>query len=223
MTATHQKPYKGIGMEGPIATWYAKNTARDTRRFQAARDAVAARVPAGGSILEVAPGPGYLAIEIAKTGRRVTTLDISESFVRIAQENAARAGVSIDVRHGNASEMPFANASFDYVVCMAAFKNFSNPIGALNEIHRVLKPGGQASIFDLRRDATHQDIDAEIRDMHVSAFDRFLTRYTFRLCLLKRAYTRDELERMAVISNFGQGEIDARGIGFELRLRKQSI
>ena len=73
-----QKPYKGIAMEGTIANWYAKNTARDQRRFRAAARAVAERVQPCGEVLEVAPGPGYLAIEIAKSGRKVTTVDISQ-------------------------------------------------------------------------------------------------------------------------------------------------
>ncbi len=150
MMATQQKPYKGVAMEGVIATWYTKNTGRDMRRFQAVADIVAERVPVGGRVLEVAPGPGYLAIAMAESGRQVTTLDISKSFVKIAQENANRAGVAVDVRHGNAAAMPFADASFDFVVCMTAFKNFADPIGALNEVHRVLKPKGQASIYDLR-------------------------------------------------------------------------
>ena len=42
-------------------------------------------------MLEVVPGPGYLALELARAGFRVTGLDISRSFVRIARENAARA------------------------------------------------------------------------------------------------------------------------------------
>ncbi len=221
MTAVHLKPYKGLGMEGPIATWYAKNTGRDMRRFHTGRDHVIARVAPGGKVLEVAPGPGYLAIEIAKSGRQVTTLDISESFVRIAQENAKRAGVTIDVRHGNASAMPFPDASFDYVVSMAAFKNFSNPIGALNEIYRVLKPGGQASIYDLRKDATQEEVATEVTAMNLSPFNALLTRWTFR-GLLKRAYTHEDLQRMAAISHFGRCEITTNGIGFELRLRKTS-
>src|SRR5438552_17163849 len=108
------KAYKGLAMEGPIATWYAKNTGRDRRRFIAVAEAVARRVPPGGRVLEVAPGPGFLAIEIAKGGRhRVTGLDISESFVRIALENARKAGVVMDFRHGNASAMQFPDATFD--------------------------------------------------------------------------------------------------------------
>ena len=217
---TQLKPYKGIGMEGPIAAWYTKNTKQDVRRFELAARTVAEHVPLGGSVLEVAPGPGYLAIEIARSGRHVTTLDISKSFVRIARENASRAGVVIDVRHGNVSAMPFAGSSFDFVVCMAAFKNFSDPVGALNEIHRVLRPGGQAAIFDLRNDAARADVDAEVRGMKLSPLNTLLSGWIFRFGLLKRAYTLDAVKRMAAQSVFGRCEVSANGIGFELHLTK---
>jgi ubiquinone/menaquinone biosynthesis C-methylase UbiE len=218
-----QKGYIGLAMEGPIATWYTKNTGRDLRRFIKVAETVTHRVPSGGRVLEIAPGPGFCAIEIAKSGRySVTGLDISRSFVRIARENAARTGVAVDFRHGNASKMPFPDASFDLVVCSAAFKNFSNPIGALDEIHRVLAPGGQASIYDLRKDASREEIATEVRNMHLSAMNALLTRWTFRFVLLKRAYTRVALEKMVAASRFGTCEIVVDGVGFELQLAKQS-
>ena len=171
---TTERGYKGLAMEGPIATWYAKNTGRYRRRFIKVAQVVTGRVPAGVRVLEIAPGPGFCAIEIAKSGRHsVTGLDISESFVRIARKNAQEAGVAVDFRHGNASRMPFPDASFDFVACSAAFKNFSDPIGALNEIHRVLKPGGQCSIYDLRKDATREEIATEVRSMRLSTFNAF--------------------------------------------------
>ena len=217
---TRQKAYKGVPMEGVIATWYAKNTSRDLHRFKEAARTVVERVPPGGRVLEIAPGPGYLAIEIAKAGRQVDALDISQSFVRMTRENANKVGVVVDVRHGNASEMPYAEALFDFVVCMAAFKNFSDPIGALNEIYRVLKPGGQASIYDLRKDTSLEDIDREVRLMQLSLWNTLLTRSIFRYGLLKAAYTREQLERMASESSFGGCEISTRGIGLELELTK---
>jgi ubiquinone/menaquinone biosynthesis C-methylase UbiE len=210
-----------MAMEGAIASWYAKHTGRDRRRFETSARAVFTRVPAGGRVLEVAPGPGYLAIEIAKSGRRVSAVDISESFVRIARDNARAAGVDVDVRHGDAAAMPFPDASFDFVVCMAAFKNFSNPVGALDEIHRVLVPGGRASIYDLRKDATPEDIAAEVRHMHLSPANALFTRAVFRFSLLKRAYTRDALADLARASKFGGGEIVTSGIGFELMLTRE--
>jgi ubiquinone/menaquinone biosynthesis C-methylase UbiE len=216
------KAYKGLPMEGMIATWYARNTSRDMRRFADTARLVAERVGPGGDVLEVAPGPGYLSIEMAKRGYTVTALDISKSFVRIARENAAENGVNVDVRLGNASAMPLADASFDFVVCMAAFKNFTNPIGAINEMHRVLKPGGQASIFDLRKDASLQEIALEVRGMQLSAWNSLITRFIFRHGLLRAAYTREQLDEMARTSRFARHEILLRGIGLELRLTKAS-
>jgi ubiquinone/menaquinone biosynthesis C-methylase UbiE len=216
-----QKAYKGLPMEGPVATWYAKNTARDQRRFKDTARALAGRVPPGGRILEVAPGPGYLAIELARCGYAVTAMDISRSFVRIARQNAADAGVTVTVDQGNASAMPFADGSFDYVVCMAAFKNFGDPVGAINEMHRVLKPGGTASIYDLRKDVAQADIAAEVRNMQLSTWNAFLTRFIFRFGLLRAAYTREQLHGMAAESRFGGGEILIDGIGFELRLSRR--
>jgi ubiquinone/menaquinone biosynthesis C-methylase UbiE len=172
-------------------------------------------------VLEVAPGPGYLAIEIARIGDyRVSGLDISHSFVRIAAENARKAVVSVDFRHGDAAHMPFPDESFDFVVCRAAFKNFSDPVGALNEIHRVLMHGGQALIIDLRKDASLADIDDEVAGMHMSALNAKLTKWAFRNMLLKSAYTREAIDAMVSQSRFAKGEISQDGIGFELRLAK---
>jgi ubiquinone/menaquinone biosynthesis C-methylase UbiE len=219
--ASQPKAYKGMAMEGIIATWYAKNTKGDVRGFRKAVESIVDRLTPRGSVLEVAPGPGYLAIEIARLGPyRVSGLDISKSFVRIATENARAAGVSIDFRHGDAAHLPFPDESFDFVVCRAAFKNFSNPVGALDEIYRVLKPDGKASIFDLRKDASPHEIDEEIRGMGLSWLNAILTRLTFRTVLLKSAYTSQALERMVSESRFGKGEILRDGIGFDLRMAK---
>ena len=48
---------------------------------------------------------------------------------------------------------------------------FSDPAGALDEIHRVLKAGGQASIYDLRKDAARDVITTEVRNMRLSRID----------------------------------------------------
>jgi ubiquinone/menaquinone biosynthesis C-methylase UbiE len=143
--------------------------------------------------------------------------------VQIARENAARAGVHIDVRHGNASELPLPDDSFDAVVCVAAFKNFADPVGAINEMHRVLKPGGVASIFDLRKDASPEEIAAEVRNMHLSPLNARITRWTFQLMLIKRAYAPDVLAQMAADSRFSGGDLLPSGIGCEVRLVKRSL
>jgi ubiquinone/menaquinone biosynthesis C-methylase UbiE len=221
-SAPRRKPYGGMQMEGPIATWYARNT-RGRADFPKTARAIAEQLPPGSNVLEVAPGPGYLAVALAKAypgTYHISGLDISHSFVRIATENARREGVAIDFRQGDVANMPFPAESFDFVVCQAAFKNFPDPVAALDEIRRVLRPGGRASILDLRKDAPRDAIDQEVRDMHMSPLNAYVTRWIFRLGLLRAAYTREALEVVVARSRFGHGEIVADGIGFELRLVK---
>src|ERR1051326_5176995 len=178
------KPYAGLQMEGPIAAWYTRLT-RHRPDIARTASALASSLPTGSAVLEVAPGPGYLAVELARRGDfHVSGLDISRSFVRIATEHARQARVSVDFRHGDVAHMPFADNSFDYVVSQAAFKNFPDPVAALNEIHRVLRPGAQASIFDLRKDAPPEAIAHEVRNMHLSPLNAWLTRQVFRFGLL---------------------------------------
>jgi ubiquinone/menaquinone biosynthesis C-methylase UbiE len=216
-----RKPYAGVQMEGPIATWYARTT-RDRLDYPVTAQTIADRLPHGGDVLEVAPGPGYLSIQLARLGGfRISGLDISRSFVRIATDHARQAGVAIDFRHGDVAQMPFATASFDYIVCQAAFKNFPNPVAALDEMHRVLRPGALASILDLRKDASREAIDAEIQTMRLSPLSALFTRWTFRFGLLRAAYTRERLEAVVAQSKFGRGQFHEDGIGFELKLVKQ--
>jgi len=213
--------YKGIGMEGRIAAWYARNTARDMHDFAALAQRVTGALPAGSRVLEVAPGPGYLAIEIARRGQyQITGLDISHSFVEIASRNAREARVDIDFRQGNASAMPLPESTFDVILCRAAFKNFSQPVAAMNEMHRVLKPGGRALIIDLRNDASMDDINAYIKRSDLGWANSFIFKVTFRYLLLPRAYSRQQFVDMASSSAFAGARIEASGIGFEVILQK---
>jgi hypothetical protein len=66
--ASAQKAFKGLAMEGPIATWHTKNTGRDLRRFTKMAQAISERIPRACRVLEVAPGPGYLSIDLARRG-----------------------------------------------------------------------------------------------------------------------------------------------------------
>src|SRR5579871_4436901 len=156
------KAYIGMGMEWAVARWYEKNTAKDMTEFQRLAERIAADVPAGSAVLEVAPGPGFLSVELAKRGFDVMGLDISKTFVELASNNAVKSGVQVRFEQGNVSQMPFANQHFDFVICRAAFKNFADPVGALNEMRRVLKPGGKGLIIDLRRDTSLSKIIASV-------------------------------------------------------------
>jgi ubiquinone/menaquinone biosynthesis C-methylase UbiE len=175
---------------------------------------------AGADVLEVAPGPGYLAVEMARLADlHVTGLDISNTFVKIASDNARKAGVSVDFRQGDAAHMPFAADSFDLIVCQAAFKNFTQPRSALAEMHRVLRAGGTALIQDMSREATHADIEREVRGMGLGRLGSFTTKATLE-SLRRRAYTPAHFELLAAESPFGGCEVTTEGIGVEVRLKK---
>jgi ubiquinone/menaquinone biosynthesis C-methylase UbiE len=215
------KGYKGMGMKGITAKWYASLTLKSLDEFQALARRVASELRSGGSLLEVAPGPGYFAIELAKLGDyRIAGLDISETFVEIARKNAQEAGVGVNFRLGDAARMPFRDAKFDFLVCRAAFKNFSSPVEALQEMHRVLKPGGRALIIDLRRDAPSKSVNQAVDEMRLGAVNSAITKLTFRFMLLKRAYTRQDFEKMLAMTPFQNVEVREELTGLELMLQR---
>ena len=218
---THPKGYKGLPMEGFIATWYAKNTKKDLGEFRQLATVVAAQIAAGSRILEIAPGPGYLAIELAKLGTyTIIGLDISASFVRIATQNAQQAGVNIEFRRGDAAAMPFDAASFDFIICRAAFKNFTEPLKALHEMHRVLKVGGKALIVDLRPDVAPEAIDTYVQNMEFNRFDALITKWVFKHMLIKRAYSKEQLRDMVAATPFKTCDIQENAIGLEVSFFK---
>lgn len=215
---------KGPEMEGAVARWYARlrgsRSQIEACRAQASQLAGDLRV--GATVLEVAPGPGYLAIEMARLGHvHVTGLDISRTFVQIAGDTARLAGVTVDFRQGDAAKMPFESECFDLIVCQAAFKNFPLPHSALAEMHRVLRAGGTAVIQDMSRDASHSEIDEEVEGMELGRLSAFTTKATLE-ALRNRAYSAAQFERLAIESPFQRCEIKKTGIGLEVRLKKSS-
>ncbi|MDF2701581.1 MAG: hypothetical protein K0S10_525 [Rubrobacteraceae bacterium] len=119
-------------------------------------DRVAGEVAAahpGGKVLEVGSGPGRLAVRLAREapGMTLTGVDISGAMVERANRRAARAGLSERVRFrvGDVAALPLPDGEFDGVVSTLSLHHWSDPARGLAEIHRILKPGGEARIYDL--------------------------------------------------------------------------
>jgi ubiquinone/menaquinone biosynthesis C-methylase UbiE len=223
MSAMNRRRHLLPEMEGLTARWYARQRGTPSQIAVVHRQAaqLTGATPSG-DVLEVAPGPGYLAIEIARLGHfSVTGLDISHTMVEIAQENAAAAGVTVGFRQGDATEMPFADGSFDLIVCQAAFKNFRRPVSALNEMRRVLRPRGRAVIQDLRKEASSSDIDSEVDSQKLGAVSGVITKRILAW-LRNRAYSATQFESLVAESNFQTCEIEVDGIGLEVRLESRA-
>ena len=219
---TETKGYRGMAMEGAIARWYARTRGSESQLADWSRQAlqVTQGLPDGADVLEVAPGPGYFSIEMARLGRvHVTGLDISHTFVEIARANAQRAGLPVAFSEGDASRMPFPEGSFDFVICQAAFKNFSRPQAAVDEMYRVLRPGGVARIQDMRHDATNAAIREEVRGMGIGGFRALMTRGALR-SLRRRAYSVEQFQQFGEKSPFKGCTVTTDTIGLDVTLRK---
>ncbi len=102
---------------------------------------------ASGEVLEVAVGTG-LNLPHYPGGVTVTGLDVSEQMLGIARSRAGRLGREVALRRGTAHALPFADASFDTVVCTLGLCAIPEHEVALDEMIRVLRPGGRLVLVD---------------------------------------------------------------------------
>ncbi|MFU8850088.1 class I SAM-dependent methyltransferase [Micromonospora sp. SL1-18] len=102
---------------------------------------------ARGRILEVAIGTGRnLPYYPADAG--VTGIELSPAMLAVAKRRAADLGRNVDLREGDAEHLPFDDASFDTVVCALSLCSIPNPALAIDEMRRVLTPGGRLLLLD---------------------------------------------------------------------------
>ncbi|RSM66276.1 class I SAM-dependent methyltransferase [Amycolatopsis sp. WAC 01376] len=208
-------------MGGALARNYARQRGTEPQielwRKQARE--LTAGLAEGAKILEVAFGPGYFAVELARLGFSVTGLDVAPTFVEIASEYARTEGVEVSFREGDVAAMPFDDESFDFVVCQAAFKNFVWPVKSLDEMYRVLRPGGTAVVQDMNRDATDGDIMREVASMKLGKLAALTTRQTLGQ-LRRRAYTPVDFSGLVAETAFRTCAVTTAGIGLDVRLTR---
>jgi len=107
------------------------------------------RVVPGARVLDLASGPGEPALTLARlVGPRghVVATDIAPAMLAAAQEQAAAQGlINISFKAADAQNLPFASATFDVVTCRFGIAHVPDYQRALEEIRRVLRPGGRAA------------------------------------------------------------------------------
>lgn len=102
---------------------------------------------ATGEVLEVAVGTG-LNLGLYPEQTTITGIDLSPAMLDLARERAAELGRAVDLRVGNAQRLEFENASFDTVVCTFGLCAVPDDRGAVDEMVRVLRPGGLLLLAD---------------------------------------------------------------------------
>jgi len=101
----------------------------------------------GKKILEIGCGAGIDLIQFARAGASVSARDLTENAVDLATRNLAREGYSGDIRQGNAEALEFPGETFDVVYSHGVLHHTVDTERAIAEVHRVLKPGGEALIM----------------------------------------------------------------------------
>lgn len=104
------------------------------------------RPHATATVLDIAAGTGEPGLSLARraAGGRVVMTDLSEGMLGVARDKAAVAGVgNVEFRTADACNLPFADASFDFVSCRLGFMFFPDMAQAAAEMMRVLRPGGR--------------------------------------------------------------------------------
>ncbi len=105
--------------------------------------AVAATNP--DTVLDIATGTGDLAIQMANTGAsRIVGLDLSEGMLKVGRKKIALKDLTprIEMVQGDSENLPFEDNTFDAITVAFGVRNFENLEKGLEEIHRVLRPGG---------------------------------------------------------------------------------
>jgi len=148
-----------------------------------------------GNVLEIGPGPGYVGLEWLKKSpyATLTGCEISREMIKLAKKNSQDYGYAdrCNYMEGNCMEMPFLKESFDAVFSNGSLHEWEDPICALNEIYRVLKPGGLFCITDMRRDVNplikwciyHSTKPKEIRPGFITSYNASYTVEEIRLQL----------------------------------------
>jgi SAM-dependent methyltransferase len=149
------------GREAPGGILIADPRAYDTHSrllfgslFRAIASDIAATASPAAKVLEVGCGPGHLSIRLARGyGLDVTGLDLDPAMIERARANSVRSLARVGVPEflvGDVAALAFEDAAFDLVVSTFSMHHWSDPVAGLREIHRVLRPGGRALIWDLR-------------------------------------------------------------------------
>lgn len=166
---------------------------------------------ASGLALELGPGPGYLGLEWLKktNGTYLKGLDISQNMIEMATRNSREYGFMdrIEYVRGDACEMPFEDAYFDAVFSNGSLHEWAKPVEIINEVSRVLKPGGIYCLSDMKR-----NMNPLVKSfLWVMTKPRQIRPYL--ISSINAAYTKGEITELLSQTKLTGWQIDEKPIG----------
>jgi len=128
-------------------------------------------VPSPGmKVLDAGCGTGNFSLTLAKLGCRVTGVDTSIKMLEVARDKAERMGIHAEFIQMDVTTLDYTDCTFDAVVSMAAFEFFEDRRKAMDELFRVLKPGGPLLIGTINRESDWGELYQEAAAKQDSVF-----------------------------------------------------
>lgn len=178
----------------------------------------------GDLLLDLGTGPGYLPIEIVRMSSAISCdgIDLSGRLIKMARSNALKAGVAgrLNFEVGNAAKLRFEDESYDMVISTGMLHMLKDPVKVLMECYRVLRPGGEAWIYDPARVSSQMDKVKWKASLNV--MER-LSYVLFRLYLRispPHTYGREQVEEMIAATKFKEYEIEEEDNELKIKLKK---
>jgi SAM-dependent methyltransferase len=107
----------------------------------------------GLKVLDVGCGNGYVLLQYARHGAEVFGVDLTATAVRLSRQRFALAGLGGTFEEIDGQRLPYPDATFDIVCSMGVLHHISDPRPLVDDIYRVLKPGGQLIVMLYHRDS----------------------------------------------------------------------
>jgi ubiquinone/menaquinone biosynthesis C-methylase UbiE len=177
-----------------------------------------------GRLLDLGTGPGYLPVEIAGKAVHVEVVgvDLSRPLITMARQKALEAGLSDRVHFevGNVTKLRFGEGSFDMVVSTGVLHMLSHPAKMLIECRRVLKPGGEAWVYDPARVCSQ--IDKKQWKASFTSAERWLYRLFVLFARINppHVYSREQIVSMIEAASFRKYGIDHDKGEWKIKLTK---
>ena len=131
-------------------------------------------------VLELGPGPGFFSPDVARAvpNGMLVLVDVQQEMLDLARKGLAAKGITnVEFRLGDAACLPAADDFFDVVFLSAVLGEVPNRSACLQEIHRVLRPGGLLSLTEFSLGDPHFIPELEMRTAVEAASFHFVTRH----------------------------------------------
>ena len=159
-------------------------------------------------LLEVGCGLGTDLLEFAKGGALVTGVDLTPQSIELVKKRFGMEGLPVDARVSDAEHLPFEDDTFDVVYSFGVLHHTPNTQQAIDEVYRVLKPGGKIVIMLYHKNSLHVWLGVPLYSfwkivkskgsalMRPTVLEDWVRVYDGGENPLGKAYSRSEAERM---------------------------